>query len=69
MPRTRRPATAEEVQEFFETQPVETAELMIRLIGASIKRRQPATAATDIKAPRRAPKAKADPTPAPSVSA
>ena len=53
MPRTRKPATAEEVQDFFETQPVETAELMLRLIAAQLKRRKPADLSRVAKSPRK----------------
>jgi hypothetical protein len=54
MPRTRKPATAEEVQDFFETQPVETAELMLRLIAASLRRRMPPPAPKRVRKPKSA---------------
>lgn len=51
MPKTRRPATAEEIAEFFVTEPIETANLMYRLIGAALKKRQPSQAPKKARKP------------------
>lgn len=68
MPKTRKPATAEEVTDFFAAEPLETANLVYRLVGAALKKRQPAAAPKKArkpsgpKPPTAIPGAAADPT-------